>query len=192
MTSLEIQSNIEDINVRISTTEYRLKSATDLDDGLQLQRELTDLTAYRLRLETQLESVLRFETLTKKKIEADALETGLADIEAQCHDLERDMQHRVREAVPQLQALLGDLKPLQNERLKLSVAYESLYLKRYGDLPKKELVQGSALVPAAGLTESERIVLFCLELLDAEKSKYGTTFQDVLRALSSVSQRIGV
>jgi hypothetical protein len=153
---------------------------------------LTDLQSYQSRLETELVATLRAETLTKKKQDEFALETELAKVQEQHQRLVDEMTGAVKAAVPELEELLNRLKPLQTERLKLSVAYESTYLKRHGDLPKKELVQGSALVPAAGLTESERIVLFCLELLDAEKSKYGTTFQDVLRALSSVSQRIGV
>jgi hypothetical protein len=192
MNSLEIKRNLENINVRISTTEYRLKSATDLDDGLQLQRDLTDLTAYRLRLETQLESALRAETLSKKKIEADALETELLALQEQNSVLVGQMQEQVKAAVPQLQALLEDLKPLQSERFRLNREHESTYLKLHGDWPQKGMVQGSGLLSTAGQTETEKILVFALELLDAEKTGYGTTFQDVLRALSSVSQRFAV
>jgi DNA repair exonuclease SbcCD ATPase subunit len=191
MNSLEIKRNLENIKQRTVEAQTRLKSETDLDTALQVQRDLTDLQSYQSRLESELVATLRAETLTKKKLEADALETGLADLEAQCHDLERDMQHRVREAVPQLQALLGDLKPLQSERFRLNKEHESLYLKRFNDWPQKGLVNGMALIPFTGLTEAEQVLVFALGLLDAEKTKHGTTFQDVLRALSSVSQRFG-
>jgi hypothetical protein len=192
MNSLEIKSNLEDINVRISTTEYRLKSATDLDAGLQLQRDLTDLQSYKARLQTELVATEHAEALSKKKQDEFLLETELAKVQEQHQHLVDEMTGAVKAAVPQLQELLGELKPLQSERFKLNKAHESLYLKRYGDWPQKNLVQGTALLSAERLTEAEQVLVFALGLLDAEKSKYGTTFQDVLRALSSVSQRIGV
>jgi DNA repair exonuclease SbcCD ATPase subunit len=191
MTSLEIKRNLENIKQRTAEAQTRLKSEPDLDTALQVQRDLTDLQSYQSRLETELVATERAEALSKKKQDEFALETELAKVQEQHQHLVDEMTGAVKAAVPQFQELLGELKPLQSERFRLNKAHESLYWKRHGAWPQKGLVNGSGLLSAEGLSETERIVLFALELIDAEKTGHGTSFQDVLRALSSVSQRFG-
>lgn len=77
MNSIQIKANLENLKTRSAALETELEGQTDLERGLALQRDLSDLQDYRTRLETQLVEVGAGEHTAKKEREIAELDKAL-------------------------------------------------------------------------------------------------------------------
>lgn len=186
MTSEQIRADIDNLKTRLGENERQLKSAPDLENGLQLQRENTDLRAYQSQLERRLNQVVADEQADQEKQERGEQDRELAQITAENADTTAQVAHIVRELAPALQTAYEQIAELRDPLWAKRARYESVYLRRHNKLPeswKDPVMKSTGLVPDnAGWPE----VGLLMELLDNRARKLGISVEDVYRGLSRI------
>jgi chromosome segregation ATPase len=195
MNSQEIKTQIQELDTRIKSTENSLKTSTDVDEGLRLQRELSDLTAYRDRLENSLESTLVTEAHRQKEQELASLDMFLADSLAKGDDLKSEITNLIRNDDLGLESLYAAITLIRDELIMLNAEYERTYSKRHGYkdfVPNKKsiLLNPLAFMPSGLQLESpaDRVTWFALDTLFNEKNGNGLTLYYVDMAITNLQR----
>ncbi len=195
MNSQEIKTQIQELEIRIKSTENSLKTSTDVDEGLRLQRELSDLTAYRDRLEKLLESTLVTEAHRQKEQETTDLDAFLADSLAKSEDLKSRIADLIRRGDLGLEALYEAVKPLRDELWALSANYERSYRLRNGYssdyIPSDKLIitNPSVFMPILMLeVQTDYVTVLALDVLHNEKTQTGLTLKYIALAAQNLQR----
>lgn len=181
--SEQLRKQLDDLDYRIRNVSDKLQiSNLSVDDGLSLQRELSDSTAYRTRLHSQLTAALAQEAQAKKEQEDAALDTELADLR-----LNYSQASSRKNAV--LNQIANDLVPKAKEdaeaigeQQSLKSRYERVFYERFERSPSRpqDFLQAE---PEVELTKEGQTVAFALQLLQSLSDGYGLTFDEVIRRL---------
>ena len=179
--SEQLSEQLRDLDNRIRrVSDKLLVSNLSVDDGLSLQREHSDLTAYRTRLQNQLTAALAQEAQAKKDREEAVLDAELADLRLTYSQATSQRHATLNQiALDLIPKAKEDAKAL-DERQSLTARYERVFYDRHGKYPSGYYDRLQA-KPEVELTKEGETAEFALQLLQSLTDGYGLTLDEVHR-----------